>query len=61
MSEFVAFARHAADFQSLNCALLGLSVDNVYSHLAWRASIKKEFDVDFELPILDDSSLHIVR
>jgi peroxiredoxin 2/4 len=59
-SEFVAFAKHASDFQALHCALLGLSVDSVYSHLAWRASIKKEFGVDVDFPILEDTSLDIV-
>jgi len=60
-SEFVAFAKRANEFASINCALLGLSVDSVYSHLAWRESIKKTFGVSVDFPILDDVSLSISR
>lgn len=60
-SEFVAFARRAEEFSSLNCALLGLSVDSVYSHLAWRESIKNTFGVRVDFPILDDVSMTISR
>ncbi len=60
-SELVAFARRAQEFSSLNCELLGLSVDSVYSHLAWRESIKKTFGVHVDFPILDDVSMTISR
>jgi peroxiredoxin (alkyl hydroperoxide reductase subunit C) len=60
-SEFVAFAKRTDDFLSLNCSLLGLSVDSVYSHLAWRESIKKAFGVSIDFPILEDVSMRIAQ
>jgi peroxiredoxin (alkyl hydroperoxide reductase subunit C) len=60
-SEFVAFAKRADEFRSLNCSLLGLSVDSVYSHLAWRKSIQERFGVTIDFPILDDVSTAISR
>lgn len=60
-SEFVAFARQSARFASLNCSLLGLSVDSVYAHLAWRESIRERFGVSIDFPILEDVSMQIAR
>jgi peroxiredoxin 2/4 len=60
-SELVAFARHSAEFAALKCSLLGLSVDSVYSHLAWRESIRDRFGVTIDFPILEDVSMQIAR
>jgi len=60
-SEFVSFARAAEQFTQLDCRLLGLSVDSVYSHLAWRESIREHFGVSIEFPIMEDVSLQISR
>jgi peroxiredoxin (alkyl hydroperoxide reductase subunit C) len=60
-SEFVAFA-HAADrFSALNCALLALSVDSLFSHLAWIRSIQAQFDVVVPFPIIEDPSMAIAQ
>ena len=60
-SELVAFARHCAELAALKCSLLGLSVDSVYSHLAWRESIRDRFGVTIDFPILEDVSMQIAR
>jgi len=60
-SELVAFARHSTEFAALNCSLLGLSVDSVYSHLAWRESIRDRFGVTIDFPMLEDVSMQIAR
>lgn len=60
-SEYVAFAKRQRDFDALGCALLGLSIDSVYAHLAWRESIKQRFDVSIEFPILEDLTAEISR
>lgn len=44
-SEFVALAKAAPQFEELDCALLGLSVDSLYSHVAWLRAIKDVFGV----------------
>jgi peroxiredoxin (alkyl hydroperoxide reductase subunit C) len=60
-SEFVSFAHHAQDFAALNCQLLGLSLDSVYAHLAWRESLHEHFGVSIDFPIMEDLSLQISR
>jgi peroxiredoxin (alkyl hydroperoxide reductase subunit C) len=60
-SELVAFAKHSGEFTALNCALLALSVDSVYSHLAWRESIRQKFGVVIEYPMLEDVTMDIAR
>ncbi len=58
-SEFVALARAADRFAAQDCALLGLSVDSLYSHLAWIAAIRAEFGVAVPFPIIEDPSMAI--
>lgn len=60
-SEFVAFARAADAFAALDCALLGLSVDSLFSHLAWVRMIHDRFDIDVEFPVVEDPTLEIAR
>lgn len=60
-SEFVAIARAADRFAALDCALLGLSVDSLYSHLAWVRSIRDSFGVAIPFPIVEDPSMAIGR
>jgi len=35
-SEILAFNRQLDDFTAKNCELLGVSVDSIYTHLAWK-------------------------
>jgi peroxiredoxin (alkyl hydroperoxide reductase subunit C) len=60
-SEFVALARAAPRFEAIGCALLGLSVDSLYSHLAWVRAIRDSFGVTVPFPILEDPSMTIGR
>ena len=39
-TEFVAFQK-MSDFDKLNCELIGLSVDQVFSHMKWTQWIKR--------------------
>ncbi|WP_295540111.1 peroxiredoxin [uncultured Thiohalocapsa sp.] len=60
-TEFIAFARRHADFQALNCELLGLSIDSNYSHIAWERNIKEKFGVDISFPIIADLSMNVAK
>ena len=60
-SEFVAFSKAAGSFAALGCELLALSVDSLYSHLAWIRSIREQFDVAVSFPIIEDPSMAIAR
>lgn len=58
-TEFSAFARKHEEFQKRNCELLGLSIDSVYSHLAWIRNIKEKFEVEIKFPIIEDLSMKV--
>lgn len=58
-SEFIAFQNSKADFEALNCELIGLSVDSVYSHIAWLESIETKFDVKITFPVIEDVSMAV--
>ncbi len=60
-TEFVALARAAERFAALDCALLGLSVDSLYAHLAWVRSIREAYGVTIPFPIVEDPSMAIGR
>jgi peroxiredoxin (alkyl hydroperoxide reductase subunit C) len=60
-SEFVALARAGGAFAALGCALLGLSVDSLFSHLAWVRAIHDRFAVEIDFPIIEDPTLEIAR
>jgi peroxiredoxin (alkyl hydroperoxide reductase subunit C) len=51
-TEFVAFQKRYAQFEELDCALIGLSVDQVFSHIKWVEWIKDAIDVEIEFPIV---------
>jgi len=60
-TEFIAFSKAYPAFQKLNTELLGLSIDSVYSHLAWARSIKQNFDVEVPFPIIEDLSMRVAH
>lgn len=60
-TEFLALSRAAGRFAALNCALLGLSVDSLYAHLAWVRAIRQAFDTEIAFPIVEDPSMAIGR
>lgn len=53
-TEFVAFANRKQQFDDLNAELLGLSVDQVFSHIKWTEWIKEKLDVEIPFPIIAD-------
>lgn len=60
-TEFTAFAKASAEFAAINCELLGLSIDSIYSHLAWVGNIKEKFGVDIPFPIIEDLSMRVAN
>lgn len=53
-TEFVAFQKMRGDFDKLNCELIGLSVDQVFSHMKWTQWIKENLKVEITFPIIAD-------
>lgn len=60
-SEVVALARAAPQFAELGCRLLGLSVDSLYSHLAWIRLIRDTAGVTIDFPIIEDPTMEVAR
>ncbi|MBK7105365.1 MAG: peroxiredoxin [Ignavibacteriae bacterium] len=60
-TEFMAFARKNGDFKKLNTQVIGLSIDSIYSHLAWVKNIKDNFDVEIPFPIIDDLNMKVAK
>ncbi|MCD4792842.1 MAG: peroxiredoxin [Bacteroidales bacterium] len=54
-TEFVAFQKRYDKFKALNCELIGLSVDQVFSHIKWEEWIKDNMDIQIEFPIIADT------
>jgi len=54
-TEFVAFQKRFDEFRKLNCELIGLSVDQVFSHLKWEEWIKEKLKVEIKFPIIADT------
>ena len=54
-TEFVAFQKRYDKFKALNCELIGMSVDQVFSHIKWEEWIKDNLNVQIEFPIIADT------
>ncbi len=55
-TEFVAFANKSDKFKELNTELLGLSIDQVHSHIKWDEWIEDNLKVKIPFPIIADAS-----
>jgi len=53
-TEFIAFAEIHPQLRELNCELLGLSIDSVYSHIAWARTVEEKFGQKLTFPIIAD-------
>ncbi len=66
-SEFMTFASLASDFEALNTQLVGLSVDGLYSHIAWLRTIKEKIeykgmkDVEIKFPLIEDITMEVAK
>lgn len=60
-TEFIGFANRKEKFDALNTQIIGLSIDSIFSHLAWVKSIKDNFDVEIPFPIIDDLDMKVAK
>lgn len=66
-SEFMTFASMADRFSQANTELLGLSVDGLYSHIAWLRTIKEKIEykgmknVEVKFPLIEDITMEISK
>lgn len=66
-SEFMTFASKSKEFEALNCQLVGLSVDGLYSHIAWLRTIKEKIeykgmkDMEVTFPLIEDITMEVAN
>lgn len=64
-SEFMTFASMEDQFARYNTKLVGLSVDGLYSHIAWLRTIQEKMvyrdlrNVEVKFPLIDDVSMKV--
>jgi peroxiredoxin (alkyl hydroperoxide reductase subunit C) len=53
-TEFMAFAQIHPKLREMNVELLGLSIDSVYSHIAWVRNIEEKLGQKITFPVIAD-------
>ena len=66
-SEFITFASMERQFAEANCKLVGLSVDGLYSHIAWLRTIQEKIEynghknVEVKFPLIEDITMEVAK
>jgi len=60
-TEFVAFQRRFDEFKKLDCELIGLSIDQVFSHIKWVEWIKENLKEEIKFPIIADDTGRVAK
>ena len=66
-SEFMTFASMEKKFNEANCKLVGLSVDGLYSHIAWLRTIKEKIEykgmknIEVTFPLIEDITMEVAK
>ncbi len=66
-TEFMTFASMDKKFADANCKLVGLSVDGLYSHIAWLRTIKEKIEykgmknVEVNFPLIEDITMEVAK
>ncbi|MGH9487176.1 MAG: peroxiredoxin [Terriglobales bacterium] len=60
-TEFMAFAKRYPEFQALGVQPLGVSIDSVYSHIAWARSMEQVGGTKIPFPIIADLDTRVAQ
>ncbi|MEZ5002350.1 MAG: peroxiredoxin [Chitinophagales bacterium] len=66
-SEFMTFATMEKQFNEANCKLVGLSIDGLYSHIAWLRTIQEKIEykgmknVEVKFPLIEDITMEVAK
>ena len=66
-SEFMTFASMEQQFADVNCKVVGLSIDGLYSHIAWLRTIKEKIEykgmknVEVKFPLIEDITMEVAK
>lgn len=58
-TEFIGFTQRYEEFQKRNTDILGVSIDSIFSHLAWVQNIKEKMGVTVPFPIIADLDMKV--
>ena len=60
-TEYLALAKLQPEFARCGCRLVGLSVDSIFSHIAWVRELEQLGGVRISFPIIADSDMQVAR
>lgn len=66
-SEFITFASMENQFAEAGCKLVGLSIDGLYSHIAWLRTIQEKIEyrgmknVEVKFPLIEDITMEVAK
>ena len=60
-TELAELARREGEFADRNVKLIGLSIDSIHAHLAWRENIREKLDVEIGYPLVADLNTSVAQ
>jgi peroxiredoxin (alkyl hydroperoxide reductase subunit C) len=66
-TEFMTFGSMMPEFSALNCKLVGLSIDSIYSHIAWLRTIQERLtykgmkNIEVTFPLIADIKMTVAK
>ncbi|MCO5725392.1 peroxiredoxin [Robiginitalea marina] len=60
-TEMSGFATRKGEFDALNTALIGLSIDSIHAHLGWVQNVRENTGVYFDFPIIADLDMKVSK
>jgi peroxiredoxin (alkyl hydroperoxide reductase subunit C) len=60
-TEFIEFARNHDALRAKNVAVIGNSIDSIYSHIAWTRNIEEKLGVKIPFPVIADLDQKVAR
>ncbi|MEW6742189.1 MAG: peroxiredoxin [Planctomycetota bacterium] len=60
-TELTEFARNENEFRQRHVKLIGLSVDSIHSHLAWRENLRQILDCIINYPLIADIDMALSK
>jgi peroxiredoxin (alkyl hydroperoxide reductase subunit C) len=60
-TEFIEFAKNNDALVAKNVAVIGNSIDSIYSHIAWVRNIEEKFGVKIPFPVIADLDQKVAR
>ena len=66
-TEFITFASMQDKFEEAGCKLVGLSIDGLYSHIAWLRTIQEKIEyrgnknMEVKFPLIEDITMEVAK